>query len=88
MADTIKLDRSFVSGLGESREDTAIVSASLALARSLGLSVVAEGVETRAQYGTLADLGCDLAQGYLLSRPVPLDEAIELWTRTHLIILD
>ncbi len=87
MADTIKIDRSFVNGLGQSREDTAIVSASLALARSLGLSVVAEGVETREQYINLAELGCDQAQGYLLSRPVPLDEALVLWQQSNLIIL-
>ena len=86
MADTIKIDRSFVDGLGTSREDTAIVTASLALAASLGLSVVAEGVETVAQYGLLGDLGCDLAQGYLMSKPVPLDEAHDLWSRRQLIL--
>jgi diguanylate cyclase (GGDEF)-like protein/PAS domain S-box-containing protein len=86
MADTIKIDRSFVDGLGESREDTAIVTASLALASSLGLSVVAEGVETVEQYGMLDDLGCELAQGYLLSKPVPLEEAHDLWARRQLIL--
>ncbi len=86
MADTIKIDRSFVDGLGKSREDTAIVTASLALAASLGLTVVAEGVETIKQYAELADLGCDLAQGYLLSRPVPIGEAHELWRRRQLIL--
>ncbi len=86
MADAIKIDRSFVDGLGESREDTAIVTASLALAASLGLTVVAEGVETTNQYAELADLGCDFAQGYLLSRPVPLEEAHELWRRRQLIL--
>lgn len=86
MADAIKIDRSFVDGLGESREDTAIVTASLALASSLGLTVVAEGVETMQQYAELADLGCDFAQGYLLSRPVPLEDAHELWRRRQLIL--
>lgn len=88
MADTIKIDRSFVSGLGQSREDTAIVSASIALANSLGLSVVAEGVETVEQYDKLAELGCEVAQGYLLSRPVPLPEVLALWERDRLIRRD
>lgn len=79
MADVIKIDRSFVAGLGRSREDTAIVSASMALARSLGLQVVAEGVETIAQLEQLAELGCHYAQGYALSAPVPLDAAVQLW---------
>lgn len=86
MADTIKIDRSFVDGLGQSREDTAIVTASQALASSLGLAVVAEGVETIEQYGLLGDLGCEYAQGYLLSRPVPLEEAQVLWARRQLIL--
>ena len=88
MADTLKIDRSFVSGLGLSREDTAIVSASIALARSLGLSVVAEGVETVDQYQGLDELDCDFAQGYLLSKPVPLDEAHQLWIDRSLIQRD
>jgi len=88
MADTLKIDRSFVSGLGVSREDTAIVSASIALARSLGLSVVAEGVETVDQYQGLDELDCDFAQGYLLSKPVPLDEAHQLWVDRSLIQRD
>lgn len=86
MADTIKVDRSFVDGLGTSREDTAIVTASLALAESLGLSVVAEGVETIHQYAELGDLGCDFAQGYLLSKPVDLVETHDLWRRRQLIL--
>ncbi len=86
MADTIKIDRSFVDGLGQSREDTAIVTASLALASSLGLTVVAEGVETVEQYAKLADLNCEFAQGYLLSKPVHLDEAHDLWARRQLIL--
>lgn len=85
MADTIKIDRSFVHGLGESREDTAIVTASIALAASLGLSVVAEGVETRQQYARLLEGGCQFAQGYALSPPVPLEQAHELWIERRLI---
>ncbi len=85
MAHTLKVDRSFVDGLGESREDTAIVSASVTLADSLGLTVVAEGVETVDQLEYLHQLGCDYAQGYLLSKPVELDDAHLLWHRATLI---
>lgn len=87
MADTLKIDMSFVSGLGVSREDTAIVSSSIALAKSLEMTVIAEGVETTEQYHYLAEMGCDIAQGYLLSRPVPLDQARALWEQSKLIQL-
>jgi EAL domain-containing protein (putative c-di-GMP-specific phosphodiesterase class I) len=68
---TIKVDRSFVSGLGSSDHDEAIVSAVTQLARTLGLRVVAEGVETETQFGFLSRVGCDFSQGYLFGRPQP-----------------
>ena len=86
MANVLKIDRSFVAGLGVRREDTAIVDASLALARSLQLNVVAEGVENGFQLTQLARLGCQFAQGYALSKPVPLDQAKALWAQGHLFI--
>ncbi len=85
MADTIKIDRSFVSGLGSSREDTAIVSASVALASTLGLDVVAEGVETYHQLAELRGLGARVGQGYVISKPVPIDEALRLWEQQQLV---
>ncbi len=85
MADVIKVDRSFVAGLGHSREDTAIVSASMALASSLGMQVVAEGVENAAQLEQLSQLGCHYAQGYALSAPVPLENALGLWETSVLV---
>ncbi len=85
MAHTLKIDRSFVDGLGSNREDTAIVSASVTLAESLGLTVVAEGVETVEQLEYLHQLGADYAQGYLLSKPVEIDDAHLLWHRATLI---
>ena len=88
MADTIKIDRSFVDGLGEHREDTAIVTASIALAASLGLDVVAEGVETSSQSTALAQLDCKYSQGFGFSPPVPLERVHELWITGRLIILD
>lgn len=72
--DALKLDRSFVAGLGEDHSDTEIVRAVLALGRSLGLAVVGEGVETAQQLGLLGDLGCRLAQGFLLGAPGPPDQ--------------
>jgi EAL domain-containing protein (putative c-di-GMP-specific phosphodiesterase class I) len=72
--DALKLDRSFVAGLGADHSDTEIVRAVLALGRSLGLSVVAEGVETAQQLGLLRDLGCRLAQGFLLGVPALSDD--------------
>jgi diguanylate cyclase (GGDEF)-like protein len=84
MAYAIKLDRSFVTGLGRSKEDTAIVTATMALAEALDMKVVAEGVESFAQLDLLTELGCSFAQGYALSAPVPLDSALQLWRRGRL----
>ena len=72
--DALKLDRSFVAGLGEDRSDTEIVRAVLALGKSLDLSVVAEGVETAQQLAHLRELGCPRAQGFLLGVPGPPDQ--------------
>jgi diguanylate cyclase (GGDEF)-like protein len=67
----LKIDRTLVWRLGESGGSVATVSAAVALGHTLGLSVVAEGVETDAQLAQVRDLGCDGAQGYLFSQPVP-----------------
>ena len=67
----LKIDKSFVRTIGTQREDTAIVAAVLALARNLGITVVAEGVETPEQFAVLQMLACPYVQGYLFSRPVP-----------------
>ena len=68
--DHLKIDRSFVKRLNASRQDKAIVSGVIRLAHTLGLGVVAEGVEESAQLHELQRLGCDSAQGFLLGRPV------------------
>jgi diguanylate cyclase (GGDEF)-like protein/PAS domain S-box-containing protein len=70
-ARTVKIDRSFISGLPGDGDDTAITQAVIAMAHSLGMAVVAEGVETSEQLAVLRKLGCDEAQGYLLGRPAP-----------------
>ncbi len=74
----IKIDRAFVRELEASAEDRAIVAAVMALANSLGLSVVAEGVETDGQAALLEGYGCQYAQGYLFARPLPASEAAKL----------
>jgi diguanylate cyclase (GGDEF)-like protein/PAS domain S-box-containing protein len=71
--DEIKIDKSFVSGMTESEADAAIVRTVIDLARNLGKQVCAEGVETEAQWNRLYEMGCDLAQGYWISRPLPAD---------------
>lgn len=72
--DEIKIDRSFVKGMVESRSDAAIVHATIDLAHNLGLNVVAEGVETPEVLAMLEDMGCDTAQGYYIGYPVAADE--------------
>lgn len=70
----IKIDRSFVRGIGSSSEDEAIIDATIDLAHALGLSVVAEGVETAQQLAYVRRKGCDVVQGYVYARPLPPGE--------------
>jgi diguanylate cyclase (GGDEF)-like protein/PAS domain S-box-containing protein len=77
-ADSLKIDRSFVKGLGEDVEDTAIVHTIIELAHTLGLEVIAEGVESKGQATLLREIGCDFAQGYHFARPLPPDEIPEV----------
>jgi diguanylate cyclase (GGDEF)-like protein/PAS domain S-box-containing protein len=72
--DALKVDQSFVDGLGSEAHDTAITEAIIAMSHALSLEVVGEGVETALQVSELRRLGCDLAQGYHFSRPVPAHE--------------
>jgi diguanylate cyclase (GGDEF)-like protein len=72
--DTIKIDRTFVAGLAGDT-DRSIIEAVVALARGLHIGVVAEGIETEAQFEILRQIGCDVGQGYLFSRPLPANEA-------------
>ena len=68
--DTLKIDRSFVSGLGRDPRSDAIVHATIAFAKALGLTVTAEGIETEDQFEHLRGLGADLGQGHLFAHPL------------------
>ena len=78
---TLKIDRSFLSGTVPDKQDELIITAIIAMAHSMGLAVVAEGVENNAQKVFLAGLGCDEMQGYLVSKPVPEDAVLALLER-------
>jgi diguanylate cyclase (GGDEF)-like protein len=76
--DTLKVDKSFIAGLGQDSDDSAIVSAAVSLAHALRLTAVAEGVESDSQLSELKQLGCDHFQGYFFARPMPGDSLSQL----------
>ncbi len=76
--DGLKIDMSFVQGLGRATGNRAIIESILTLGGEMGLHVIAEGIETRAQLDTLRRMGCGLGQGYLFGRPLPAREMTEL----------
>jgi EAL domain-containing protein (putative c-di-GMP-specific phosphodiesterase class I) len=79
--DFVKLDRSFVVGLPLNEDDVSIARAVIGMAHSLGLQIIAEGVETEAQRAFLARNGCDEMQGYLVARPMPAAECAAFLSR-------
>jgi EAL domain-containing protein (putative c-di-GMP-specific phosphodiesterase class I) len=83
--DEVKLDRGFITGLPEDAAHGAIVRCVIELAHALGLVVVAEGVETAEQLSELERLSCDVAQGFLLGRPVPAEELVAFASRRTLV---
>jgi len=76
-ANEIKIDQSFVKGIKVNRSDLIMVQSTIALAHSLGRSVVAEGVEERATLDQLAEMDCDVAQGFLIGRPMGVRELVQ-----------
>ena len=82
-ADTLKIDRSFVRGVGERPEDTAIVQAVITVAKSLQLRVAAEGIETEEQADHLRGMGCDYGQGFFFARPLPAAKVPALLAHPH-----
>ena len=81
-ANELKIDRGFVTELAQGNDDAAIVSAIIALGQTLGLKIVAEGVETAEQQELLTRLGCHTLQGYLLGRPLPAELLVKSLTAT------
>lgn len=75
--DLLKIDRSFINDLVNNNSDKAIVRAIIAMARNLNLDVIAKGVETEAQKILLAKIGCEIFQGDLFGKPVPIEQFIE-----------
>jgi diguanylate cyclase (GGDEF)-like protein/PAS domain S-box-containing protein len=86
--DSLKIDRSFVEGVGAEQERDAIVEAIVGMARALGLVVVAEGVENGLQLAELKRLGCDHAQGYFFARPMPPEEITDFLRDPYLLGVD
>ncbi|CAB1215492.1 EAL domain-containing protein [Acinetobacter bouvetii] len=82
--DILKIDRSFVSKIGQNKQE-AIVSAMIAMGKAMGMTVVAEGIETKQQLQYLQDLECDIAQGFLFSKPLPENEAT-IYLEQHRLI--
>ena len=78
----LKIDKSFVDGIATCNEDFTLCSAIIAMAQRLGMHIVAEGIEDETQLQILNQLGCDTAQGYLLGRPVSIDENLRRWGRS------
>jgi EAL domain-containing protein (putative c-di-GMP-specific phosphodiesterase class I) len=81
-ANELKLDRSFVANVAADQSNSIIVRSSIAMAHSLGLSVVAEGAEDEITCAILADAGCDAVQGYYFSPPLGRDDLLR-WLATH-----
>jgi EAL domain-containing protein (putative c-di-GMP-specific phosphodiesterase class I) len=81
-ADAIKIDKSFVKGLREDVEDTAIVRMIIELAHTLRMKVIAEGVETEEQAELLRQMGCDMAQGHYFTKPLPAEATPEFLADT------
>lgn len=80
----LKIDKSFVDGIPNDESDTTICSATISMAQKLGLELVAEGVETQEQFDWLVSQGCNLLQGYLMSRPIEYKEFVSLLEKSHL----
>ncbi len=86
--DILKIDRSFVRDIDRDRDAGSMVSAMISLASNLGMTPLAEGIETEAERRFLLDHGCELGQGYLFSRPVPPEEVLAMHRRSALTVVD
>jgi EAL domain-containing protein (putative c-di-GMP-specific phosphodiesterase class I) len=75
--DEIKIDKSFVMNMIRNEDDESIVRATIQLGKSLGINVVAEGVEDQETLDRVHDMGCDTVQGYLIGKPMPMDQLLQ-----------
>ncbi len=82
---TLKIDRSFIQNIPDDADDIAITTAIIAIAQNLNLELIAEGVETAEQIQFLRSNGCEIAQGYYFSRPVPAQEALEVLRQNYVV---
>jgi len=86
--DVLKIDRSFIRDVNTDRDAASMVSAMIALAQNLGMSALAEGIETEGEWRFLVDRGCPMGQGYYFSRPVPAAEIVALHRRASLMVIE
>jgi EAL domain-containing protein (putative c-di-GMP-specific phosphodiesterase class I) len=86
--DILKIDRSFVRDVDQDRDAASMVSAMIALASNLGMTPLAEGIETEGEWRFLADRGCPLGQGFYFSRPVPAADILAIHRRAGLQVVD
>ncbi|MCJ8300326.1 MAG: EAL domain-containing protein, partial [Pseudomonadales bacterium] len=80
---TVKIDRSFISGIPETKEDKILVRTIIAMAHGLEYEVIAEGVETKQQLDYLKTEGCEIVQGFYISKPIPFDQ-FTIWLSEHM----
>ena len=80
--DYIKIDRLFIQNLTPDSQDNAFCEAIIAMAHKLNIKVIAEGIETPLQYKLLLEMGCDYGQGFLFSKPLPVDDIEAMFART------
>ena len=86
--DILKIDRSFVRGVDTDPQNASLVSAMIALAANLGMTAVAEGIETDAEWRALTERGCTIGQGFLFSRPVPAAQILAMHRRSGLRVVE
>ena len=86
--DVLKIDRSFVRELDRDEQNASMVAAMVALASNLGMTSLAEGIETKAEWHALVERGCERGQGYYFSRPVPADEIVAIHRRAALRVVE
>jgi EAL domain-containing protein (putative c-di-GMP-specific phosphodiesterase class I) len=86
--DVLKIDRTFVREVHADPQSASMVTAMIALASNLGMTALAEGIETDEEWRFLTDRGCPLGQGFLFSKPVPASEILALHRRAELHVLD